>query len=155
MRAVRVARAEYRVEPAKKIRALVCVADSQALEAIRSEAAAFALLARVDPAQLEWSAEMSFPAEGGKAVHLVVADGLEVFLPLADLVDAEQEAARLNKQAAKLQASIDKLAARLDAPGFAGKAPEAVVAQAQAELREQREQLQTIRKSVQDLALMG
>jgi ATP-dependent RNA helicase DHX8/PRP22 len=62
-----------------------------------------------------------------------------------------QEKARLEKQAAKLQASIDKLAARINAPGFADKAPAKVVEQVHAELREQQEQLETIRKSVADL----
>lgn len=151
MRAVRNARAEYKVEPAKKIGAIVCVSDPAKLSAMQSEALAFALLARVDPEQLVWSAAMSAPVGAGKAVHLVVADGVEVFLPLANLVDAAQEKARLEKQAAKLQASIDKLAARINAPGFADKAPAKVVEQVHAELREQQEQLETIRKSVADL----
>ena len=37
-----------------------------------------------------------------KSVHLVVGDGLEVYLPLAELVDAEKEKKRLGKQRDKV-----------------------------------------------------
>ncbi|KAJ1618377.1 tRNA synthetases class I-domain-containing protein [Pavlovales sp. CCMP2436] len=151
VRAVRNARAEYKVEPAKKIAAVVCVSDPVVMAALRAEAPAFALLARVDPEVLSWSTEMAPPDSGGKTVHLVVADGLEVFLPLATLIDAAQERARLEKQGLKLQASIERLAAKLGAPGFSDKAPAAVVAQANVELKEQRDQLETIRRSIADL----
>jgi valyl-tRNA synthetase len=134
-----------------RIEAIVCVADPCLREALRSEAAAFALLARVNPEQLSWPEQMAPALESGNAVHLVVADGVEVWLPLSNLVDAKQEKARLDKQAARLEASIEKLGTRLNAPGFADKAPAKVVEQAQAEMREQQEQLETVRKSIADL----
>ena len=149
---MRNARAEYKVEPAKKIAATVCIADARVRAALQKEAPAFALLARVDADKLEWADSMAPPlVSAGKTVHLVIADGIEVYLPLATLVDAAQERARLEKQAAKLVASIEKLAARLDAPGFADKAPPKVVELAQAEMREQKEQLEAVRKSVAEL----
>ena len=43
----------------------------------------------------------------GKAVRLIVEDGLEAYLPLADMVDAAKEKERLGKQAAKLQGEIE------------------------------------------------
>jgi len=53
-RSVRNARAEYRVEPAKRIAATVCVSDAGLSTALRDEADAFAFLARVDPELLGW-----------------------------------------------------------------------------------------------------
>lgn len=50
------------------------------------------------------------------AVHLVVADGLEAFLPLADMVDIRKEVDRLAKQAAKLQSEFDGNMKRLRSP---------------------------------------
>lgn len=139
------------MEPGKKIAAHICVADAAVLGAFKKESAAFALLARADGGQLSFASEMGPLNAEGKNVHLVVADGVEIFLPLAGLVDFAQERMRLEKQAEKLAASIDKLETRLNAPGFADKAPPAVVDQARTELREQQEQLATVKKSIQDL----
>lgn len=48
-----------------------------------------------------------------QAVHLVIAEGLEAYLPLADLVDIGKEVERLKKQAAKLQTDYDSSMKRL------------------------------------------
>lgn len=40
-------------------------------------------------------------------MRLIVEDGLEAYLPLADLVDAAKEKERLGKQATKLQGEIE------------------------------------------------
>ena len=45
---------------------------------------------------------------------------------------------------AKLEADIEKLAARLASPGFAGKAPPAVVKKAEDELSEMRNKLESV-----------
>ena len=76
---------------------------------------------------------------------------MEAFLPLAELVDSDKERARLNKQLGSLQAGIDKLAARLASPGFADKAPPAVVTKAETELAEQREQLAGVERALAQL----
>jgi len=151
VRAMRNARAEYKVEPGKKIPATVCVADADTRARFEEEKAALALLARADPGALAFSGDLAAPSSGEKMVHLVVADGVEVFLPLAGLVDFAQERKRLEKQAAKLEASIDKIQGRLSAPGFVDKAPAHVVEQARTELSEQQEQLGTVRKSIAEL----
>ncbi len=62
-RAVRNARAEYRVEPAKKIAATVCVAEGPLATALEAEADALAFLARVDPGLLAWQT-VPKPTEG-------------------------------------------------------------------------------------------
>jgi valyl-tRNA synthetase len=49
-------------------------------------------------------------------VQLVVAEGLEAFLPLAGLVDLEKERERLTKQAAKLEGEVNSLQQRLSSP---------------------------------------
>jgi len=51
--------------------------------------------------------------EANQAVHLVIADGLEAYLPLADMVDIGKEVERLRKQATKLQADYDSSMKRL------------------------------------------
>ena len=57
---------------------------------------------------------MDFHAgEANQAVHLVIAEGLEAYLPLADMVDIGKEVERLKKQATKLQADFDSSMKRL------------------------------------------
>jgi len=155
VRSVRNARAEYRVEPAKKVAATVCARASLA-PAVRAEADAIATLGRIDPASLQVldadaAAIEEAAAAAGNAVRLVVEEGVEVLLPMAALVDAEKERARLAKQRAALEVSIQKLDGRLSSGGFASKAPAAVVAKAQAELSEQREQLEAVLRSLDAL----
>jgi valyl-tRNA synthetase len=99
VRSVRNARAEYRVEPAKKISAAVVASPSLAAE-VEKEADALAFLARVAPGALSVSSSSSSPSStdaassatepAAAAVRLVVADGLEAYLPLADMVGRDR-----------------------------------------------------------------
>ncbi len=56
----------------------------------------------------------------------LVVSSVEVYLPLAGLVDITEERARLEKDLAETQSQIDRLEKLLSSP-FAKKAPEAVV----------------------------
>lgn len=89
VRRVRNARAEYNVEPARRIPAVVVCADAETLAALREEAAVMSLLARLDQGQLQFSAEPPKLA-ADDAVQLVVGDGVEVFLPVAGLAGAKR-----------------------------------------------------------------
>ena len=52
---------------------------------------------------------------------------MKILIPLAGLIDKDAELARLNKEINKLQVNLEKSNAKLSSPGFADKAPEAVV----------------------------
>lgn len=52
---------------------------------------------------------------------LWMQDGLEVYLPLAGLVDKEKERARLKKQAEKLVKEVEALENRLSGSNFVEK----------------------------------
>ena len=147
VRAVRNARAEYNVEPAKKIAAyIVGSADMRVL--LQAERAAISLLGRIDDAQLQIVSADLLPAAMGQTVHLIVEDGLEVFLPMAALVDSAKELLRLGKQADKLKKDIDGLESRLVSKGFADKAPESVVNEVKGTIAEKREQLVLVDKAM-------
>ena len=64
-------------------------------------------------------------------------DGLDIALPLADILDLDAEAARLNKEIAAVAGEIEKIARKLDNPGFLAKAPEEVVAENRRRLEEE------------------
>jgi valyl-tRNA synthetase len=163
VRAVRNARAEYGVEPGRRVAATVAVADAGLRGALQREAAVLALLARLEPDQLTFveaasssGGDGSSAPGGGGRIELVVREGLEVYLPMAGLFDAAKEVERLQKQAAKLEKDAAALAARLSNPKFVGKAPPEVVAEVQAAAAEAAEQLAAVLDKVEKFrALAG
>ena len=150
VRAIRNARAEYNVEMGKKIGANLRSEDATLLRYLSEEKTSLSLLGRIDEAALSFDA-LTAPVPSSQCVHLIVEDGLEAYLPLADLVDREKEIARLTKQAEKLTKDIDGLENRLSSKGFADKAPAAVVAEVRSSLAEKKEQRAAILKSVDTL----
>jgi valyl-tRNA synthetase len=149
VRAVRNARAEYNVEPGKKVAALVR-ASPAFKEAVEGEAAALVLLGRLDAGLLQVIGfDAAPPSE--QAVHLVIADGLDVWLPMSGLVDTEKERARLTKQADKLTKDIAVLQGRLTSQGFVDKAPAEKVEKVRADAADKAEQLAAVQKSLAEL----
>ena len=120
IRAVRNARAEYDVPPGNRIPAVIR-ASTAILEDVESERGVFLQLAKMD---------VSFGEEeyeGKECLTISVERGLDVIIPMNELIDYEKERARLEKQIARLTKDRDGLARRLEAPGFVQKAPEKVV----------------------------
>jgi valyl-tRNA synthetase len=70
---------------------------------------------------------------------------LQLHIPLAGLIDKAAELARLAREIAKNEAELAKARSKLDAPGFADRAPPAVVAQ-------ERERADKFAASLADLA---
>jgi len=62
-----------------------------------------------------------------KPVISAVVRNLEIFIPLAGLIDPEQEKARLGKQLEKLQKELDGIARKLGNPNFIDNAKAEVV----------------------------
>ncbi|KAH7852189.1 hypothetical protein Vadar_021626 [Vaccinium darrowii] len=123
-RAIRNARAEYSVEPARRISASI-VANSEVRQYVWNEKEVLALLSRLDLQNVHFVE--SAPGDANQSVHLVVGEGLEAYLPLADMVDVSSEVERLTKRLSKMQAEYDVLVARLKSSNFVQKAPEEVV----------------------------
>lgn len=57
-----------------------------------------------------------YAGDANQSVHLVASEGLEAYLPLADMVDISAEVQRLTKRLAKMQTEYDGLMARLSSP---------------------------------------
>ncbi|KAF7015864.1 hypothetical protein CFC21_029588 [Triticum aestivum] len=124
IRGIRNVRAEYSVEPAKRISASV-VATVDVLEYISKEKQVLALLSKLDAQNINLTE--SLPGDANQCVHIVADEGLEAYLPLADMVDVSAEVERLSKRLSKLQTEYDTLLARLSSPSFVEKAPENIV----------------------------
>jgi valyl-tRNA synthetase len=154
---IRNARAEYNVEPVKRISALV-VAKGDLFDSLQQEKKSLIALARLNAdevAVLEAGSESAkavlTSVEYRGAVQLVVQDGVEAYLPLSGLLDPVKERQRLEKQNERLAKEIEKLSMRLQAKGFVEKAPAAVVAKAQEELAELEDQAAKVKQSLEAL----
>ncbi|RMG93278.1 MAG: valine--tRNA ligase [Chloroflexi bacterium] len=144
VRSIRAVRAEYKVAPARKIEAMI-VAGEQA-ETLAQQRPILAFLARLDEAKLQILDDANAPAQ---AVTIPLGN-ITCYLPLAGMVDLEQERARLTKELADLEKEINRLTNLLNSP-FAEKAPAHLVqkerdklAAAQASYQEIQERLSSL-----------
>ena len=145
VRAIRNARAEFRVEPSKWIEAFVVAA--QARPAIETQAQAIENLARVRPLTIVDKDDV----RPDKAKTLVL-DGAEVILPMAGMMDLEVEKARLKKEVDGNQAEIDRIEARLKDESFLYKAPANVVERERAKLATQHDRLVRLTERLSELS---
>ncbi|KAL2897423.1 Valine--tRNA ligase chloroplastic/mitochondrial 2 [Bienertia sinuspersici] len=137
-RAIRNARAEYSVEPVKRISATI-IANPDVLQYMSEEKEVLALLSKLDLQALRF-AEL-LPEDANQSIHLVASEGLEAYLPLADMVDITAELQRLHRRLLKMEGEYKGLKARLGSPQFVEKAPEAVVRAAQEKAAEMEEKI--------------
>ena len=75
---------------------------------------------------------------------VTVVNGLEVYLLLKDLIDADKEKERIAKEQATVLKEIARLEGKLNHQGFLAKAPEAVVAKEKEKLEEYKQKQQAL-----------
>jgi valyl-tRNA synthetase len=121
VRAIRNLRSEKNVKPGRRIPATL-VSESQ-LPLLSEQATTIAALAGLDTQTLKIAGAVESKPQGQAAL---VVGPVEIYLPLAGLVDQEEERARLEKELSEVQAQIERLE-KLLASSFAEKAPPAVV----------------------------
>jgi valyl-tRNA synthetase len=116
---IRYIRSEMNVPLAAKPKLHIRSANKLQLRAIESQQSALMRLARLDG--LDQVAGFAKGSARGSV------DGLEIGLPLADILDLDAEATRLNKEIAAANGEIEKITKKLDNPSFMAKAPEEVI----------------------------
>ena len=117
VRAIRNRRAEMNVPPSKKAKYFIATAYKDTFE----KAGIFMQrLASCSEAEVG----DSFEIDG--AVCIVTADA-KIYIPLGELVDFDQEIARLNKEKEKVLKDLDFIDKKLNNENFVAKAPKAVV----------------------------
>jgi len=124
IRTIRNIRSEYNVEPAKWISATVVAGDNYAL--LQRHREVIVKLARLDDQAFNLVAQLE--TKPTQAAAQVIGSGLEIYLPLAGMIDLTAERTRLNKELANLEKRIQSGQAKLSNESFVSKAPAAVVA---------------------------
>ena len=121
VRAIRNLRAEKNVKPGTRIPATFAAGEANAI--IEAQISTIAALARLDEGQL--TIQKSLKAKPEDHIALVVGP-VEIYLPLAGLVNVAEERVRFEKDLAEAQSQVERLEKLLSSP-FAEKAPENVV----------------------------
>ena len=74
----------------------------------------------------------------------IMQEGIELYMPLEDLVDMEEERKRLEEEKKRLEAEVARCEKMLSNPGFVNKAPESKINEEKAKLVKYREMLQKV-----------
>ncbi len=120
--AIRNARAEYNVEPSRRIPAAIAAGSHADL--LQSHQNILVRMARLEPNGLHIAPELA--AKPRQALTLIVG-GVEVYLPLAGMIDLTAERKRLQGELDKAEAAVVRSQKTLDNQGFITKAPPEVV----------------------------
>ena len=130
IKAIRNMRAEVNVPPGKKVPATM-LAAADLKDGIEANADYIHLMGAIS----ELTVLADNAAKPENAMAAVVA-GIEVYLPLAGLIDVEKENARLNKELAAIDKELSRVEGKLGNAGFLAKAPEAVIEKEKAKAEE-------------------
>jgi len=139
IRSIRNARAEYDVQPGRRIVALIAAGDQE--KWLQSQRPILCSLAKLDEDRLQLRRALPAP---DKAVALV-AGGVTAYLPLAGLVDLDAERERITGELQQTKQRIARSEALLANRGFTENAPAEVVERERdklADLLVQREKLE-------------
>lgn len=145
IRNVRNVRTEMDVPPSKKAK-IIIVPSLDKKSAMEDGQDYFKALAFASDVELRDSKD-GIPED---AVAIVI-DGVELFIPLDELVDFEKERERLTKEKEKAISEIKRVEGKLSNPGFMGKAPEKLIEEEKAKKEKYEEILKTIEERLSKL----
>ena len=121
IRSVRTVRNEMNTPLSKPINIIAKVSDAAHYAILKENESYIARFS--NPEEFVYGEDVEAPSD---AVTSVIT-GAEIYLPLAGLINIEDEIARLEKEAEKLQQEVDRVEKKLSNEKFVAKAPTAVV----------------------------
>ena len=147
---IRGVRSQYNVAPSKSIEAHVSVGgdakrQNGAAEAVEQHGRYFERLANVD--DLTVGVGLTKP----KASAAVVTGAHEVFVPLAGMIDLDEERARLQKEIDQKQDFLGSVERKLRNQQFVTRAPEDVVQRERQKAADAKAEIQKLRANLDDL----
>ncbi|WP_430488809.1 valine--tRNA ligase [Rossellomorea marisflavi] len=145
IRAVRNIRAEVNTPMSKQIKLMLKAKDEETLAVLQKNAAYIERFC--NPESLELSTDASAPE---KAMTAVVT-GVELFLPLAGLINIDEEIARLEKELDKWTKEVSRVQGKLSNERFVSKAPQKVVDEEKAKEQDYLEKQATVKARIEEL----
>lgn len=145
IRAIRNIRGELDLPPGKRIRVVLDCKSPESVLAIETGQAYIKSLARVD--SLEFGVGIEHPAQASTQV----AGNVEVLIPLADLVNVEEESARLEKEIQKVEKDVVFFAKKLSNEKFVANAPPQVLEKDRSKLAAAEEKLSILRQGLEKI----
>ncbi|MBS4208940.1 valine--tRNA ligase [Bacillus sp. FJAT-50079] len=148
IRAVRNIRAEVNTPMSKKIKLMLKAKDTETLAALEENKQYIERFC--NPEELTIAADLQTPEKSMTAV----VTGVELFLPLADLINIDEEIARLEKEWEKWNKEVDRVQKKLSNEKFTSKAPQAVVDEERAKEKDYVEKRATVETRMKELKSM-
>jgi len=146
--AIRTMRSEMNVPPSKLAQVYITGAQDGQAKLLQSYRSYIANLANLEEIAIESS--MDQPESSATAV---VGD-MEIYMPLADLIDLDKERARLEKEIEDTQGRLRKAESKLENKNFVTKAPDDVVEREREKRAKYRKELQKLEENYDKLASM-
>ncbi len=147
IRAIRNIRAEMNVPLGKKAEVQL-YADAKAIAGLGDGLDYIATLGQASQVNI-FDSNAQPPAKAAKA-HVA---GIDIYLPLADLIDMDKEIARLNKELANCANELKRLEGKLNNAEFIKKAPAQVVEKEKQKQGELEEKQKSLQKHLAELSL--
>ncbi len=141
---VRNVRANMNIHPSKKAK-LIFVTTKYETEV--NEAKEFLL-------KLGFGSEIKIQSNKdgiGQDAISIIQDGIELYMPLEDLVDIKEEIARLESEKKKLEAEVQRGEKMLSNPGFVNKAPEKKINEEKEKLANYKKMLEAVTERLEGL----
>ncbi|MBM0067211.1 valine--tRNA ligase [Alkalicoccobacillus gibsonii] len=145
IRSVRTIRSELNVPMSKQIELLVRPANEKSLAQLERGQAFIEKFC--NPSKLEISTSIEAPE---KSMSQVLS-GVELFLPLAGLLNIEEEVARLEKELTRLTKEVERVDKKLSNEGFVAKAPAKVIEEEKKKQADYSEQRKTVEARIAEL----
>ena len=148
IRSVRNIRAEVNTPMSKKVPMFIAAKDDATAGVLATNKAYIEKFC--NPETLEIGVDLEVP---GQTMSAVVT-GAEIFMPLAGLINVEEEIARLEKELEKWAKEVKLVSGKLSNEKFVSKAPEALVNAEREKLADYEEKYATVEKRLAELKNM-
>ena len=147
IKSVRNIRNEMKVDPGRKIEAILLAGSSK--EAILQEGESYLKnLANIEDLTITESLE-----ERPQPASTAIVEGVEVILPLEGMVDIEKELDRLQKELQDVEYEIERAKGKLNNEGFVNNAPDELVEGEREKVKEYQEKKEKLLDRIEQLKL--
>ncbi len=140
---IRSIRAEMKIEPAKKINAIIYCPKNR--KNIEENAETIKKLARIETLTL------TEEKQSEKNAKYFSVKEYEIFLPLADMIDLKAEKEKIENEILAKESYQKSLEGKLSNTTFTEKAPKQIIDQTNEKLRETKEEIEKLKTQLKDL----